>query len=159
MEMIDVLSKGTIDLTLPSFNCKDELFRHLTSMLKQSGCINDEEAFITALYEREGIGSTYMGEGIAIPHGKSEAVNHAAAAICKCSPFQYLSGDDAETVNLAIVLAIPRKAKVDTHIKMLSNLSRLLMNERFHSVLMSSGDVEEVLKVFKEEIIKLSPLN
>ena len=55
-------------------------------MLKQSGCLNDEEAFIAALYEREEIGSTYMGEGIVIPHGKSETVNHAATAICRCSP-------------------------------------------------------------------------
>ena len=159
MEMIDVLTKGTIDLTLPSFNCKDDLFWHLTSMLKQSGCINDEEAFITALYEREEVGSTYMGEGIAIPHGKSEAVNHAAAAICRCSPSQYLSGGDSATVNLAVALAIPKKAKADIHIKMLSNLSRLLMNERFHSVLMTSCDVEEVLEVYKEEITKLPPLD
>ena len=108
MEMIDVLSKGTIDLTLPSFNSNDELFLHLTSMLKQSGYLNDEEAFIAALYEREEIGSTYMGEGVVIPHGKSETVNHAATAICRCSPLLkletitvigHLAGNSSETTS------------------------------------------------------------
>lgn len=159
MEMIDVLKEETIDITSPLFMDKDEMFRHMSRMLKKTSAIQDEEIFLKALYEREKAGTTFMGDSIALPHGRSDTVVKPAAAICRCSPFKYISGNDSGVVRLVVALAIPQQSKADSYIKMLSNLSRLLMNERFTQVLTKSESTKEIIEVYKEEIKKLPLLS
>ena len=156
MDFLDVLTKETIDLTPPSFKDKDELFQHVAKMMKQAGRIKSEEVYLESLYKREESGTTYMGNGIALPHGISDTVIQASAAICRCEPFKYQSNEDCEPVHLVVALAVPRAAESKDYIRMLSNLSRLLLKERFLNVLTTSDSGEEIIKVFKEEIPKLN---
>jgi fructose-specific phosphotransferase system IIA component len=159
MEMIDVFSEDIIDLSSAKFKDKEELFHHMAKLLKNAGCIEDESEFVKALYEREKQGSTYMGNGIAIPHGKSDTVKRAAAAFCRCAPFLYESNNDTGEVGIVFVLAVPQKTEANTYIKMLSNISRLLINERFISVLRESENKKEIIERYREEIKKLPVLS
>jgi mannitol/fructose-specific phosphotransferase system IIA component (Ntr-type) len=86
----------------------------MAKLLKNAGCIEDESEFVKALYEREKQGSTYMGNGIAIPHGKSDTVKRAAAAFCRCAPFLYESNNDTGEVGIVFVLAVPQKTEANT---------------------------------------------
>jgi fructose-specific phosphotransferase system IIA component len=155
MDFLNVLTKDLIDLSPPVFKDKDELFQHMTRMLKESDKIESEEEFLKALYKREESGSTYVGNGIAIPHGITETVKSASAAFCRCTPFEYQSQDDCELVRLVLVLAVPKVTESKDYIRMLSKLSRLLLVDRFLDVLITSVDEDEIFRVFREEILKL----
>jgi fructose-specific phosphotransferase system IIA component len=155
MEMIDVFSEDLIDLSSAKFKNKEELFCHMTKLLMKAGCLENESDFLSALYERENEGSTYVGNGIAIPHGKSDTVKRASAAFCRCSPLYYESNNDSGEVSIVFVLAVPKQTKANVYIKMLSNISRLLLNERFVTVLKESEDKNEIMEVYREEIKKL----
>jgi fructose-specific phosphotransferase system IIA component len=155
MDFLNVLTKDLIDLSLPVFKDKDELFQHMAKMLKASDKIKSEEEFLGALYKREESGSTYVGNGIAIPHGITETVTSASAAFCRCTPFKYQSQNDCELVHLVMVLAVPKVTESKDYIRMLSKLSRLLLNEKFLEVLTASDNEEEIIRVFKEEILNL----
>ena len=96
-----------------------------------------------------------MGEGIAVPHGKSSTVVKASAAFCRCKPFQYESNDEQGKVWLIIMLAIPKGTNDDTYVRSLANISRLLINSRFRNALENSINIDEILQIGKEELNKL----
>ena len=93
MNLSDVLQAANIDLNERSFCNKEEAFLYMTKMLKENGFVSDTDVFMDALYQREETGSTYMGNGLAVPHGRSSAVKKNAAAFCRCKPFTYCSND------------------------------------------------------------------
>lgn len=147
-----ILTAQTIDLHPPRFSGKDELFRYMAGMLRRGGYVDDEAQFIRALYEREAAGSTYMGDGIAMPHGKSACVRQAMAAFCRCSPFRYVSQEDDEEVTLVVMLAVPERNAGNGYLRMLANLSRLMLNDRFLNSLKTAREPDAIVEVFAEEL-------
>jgi PTS system fructose-specific IIA component len=146
----DVILPETVDLDYGGFKNKDDLFRHMVSLLYRSGKINSEEKFLESLYEREAIGSTYMGNCIAIPHGKSEAVVSSGIAFCRCAEGgMYESCNEAGMVNLIFMFAIPRQTSGENYIKLLSTLARLLMHDEFIAKLYEAKDYLEVVEAIK----------
>ena len=125
----DVLKIETIDVSDRKITKKDELFDFMTELLKKSGRITSKEKFISALYERERTGSTYMGNGIAVPHGKSSCVISPTAAFCRCSPFVYDDNDD-EVVDISLMLAIPEYTEQKEYIKILKTEINPAINNR-----------------------------
>jgi PTS system fructose-specific IIA component len=146
----EVILHETVDLHYGSFKKKDDLFRHMVSLLYRSGKINSEEKFLESLYEREAIGSTYMGNCIAIPHGKSEAVVSTAIAFCRCAEGGlYESCNETGTVNLVFMFALPEQTTSENYIKLLSTLARLLMHEEFIGKLYEAREYSEVVEAIQ----------
>ena len=95
--MINISDLFTEDFILldVDINSKDELFKAAAEHLYSKNIVNDKELFIKALYDRESIGETGVGDGFAIPHAKSEAVNKPAVLYIKSNrKIEYESLDD-----------------------------------------------------------------
>ena len=146
----EVILPGAVDFNPGSFKNKDDLFNHMVSLLYQAGRIKSEEKFLQSLYEREDIGSTYMGNFIAIPHGKSDTVISPSIAFCRCSEgVFYESNNEAGTVKLIFMLAIPKDTAADDYIRVLSTLARLLMYDEFVGALYDSQNYDDLIKALK----------
>lgn len=147
----NVLFKETTVLDIDTFPDKDSLFQYLSGVLFESGNITSQGLFLKALYEREEEGSTYMGEEIAVPHGKSDAVTTPCVAICRVqTPFDYVSNDEVGPVRLVFMLAVPSSGASTLHLSMLAKLSRMLVHEEFIAQLSQARNFSEVLQAFQD---------
>ena len=145
-QLSKALTPETLELDQQTFDNKDELFSHMTSMFFRADKIGDEQAFLKALYEREETGSTFMDNFIAIPHGKSSTVKEASIAFCRAKqPFRYESCGETGVARLVFMLAIPDATGNDEYIKILATLSRLLVYEEFVDKLMAARDYQSVI--------------
>lgn len=147
MKLTDVLSTATIDLGDRSFSCREDAFMHMANMLFRSGSITSVDGYLALLAEREALGSTYMGEYLAVPHGKGSAVKHNAAALCRCKPFIYESCGEAGEVRIIMMLAISNQSDDAKYLKILSSLARLLMNEQFRHAIDCASDAQTILDI------------
>ena len=147
MELTDVLSTKAIDLSNPAFKDRNEAFMHMARLLYDADCITDMDGYIQLLEQREALGPTYMGDMLAVPHGKGSAVKHNSAALCRCKPFMYESCGEAGEVSIIMMLAITDQSDDAKYLKILSSLARLLMNENFRQAIECSNDAQEILDV------------
>lgn len=151
IELLNVILPETVDLNIEGIQDKDSLFAHLTSMLGKTGRITSEEEFLSSLYEREDMGSTYMGNYIAIPHGKSSAVSSATVAFARSvDGFTYESGGEEGPVKIIFMLAIPGDTEASEYLRVLASLARLLMYESFCEALLKSQNYQDVISAIKE---------
>lgn len=149
-QISNVILPETVDLNIDNFKCKDELFQYMASLFKKAGKIKSEEKYLESLYEREGIGSTYMGNNIAIPHGKSDTVVSPTIAFCRSTKgITYGSHDEIGTAKIIFMLAIPKSTAPDDYIKVLSTLARLMIHEEFMSALYKAEDYDDVINAVK----------
>lgn len=129
------------------FENKEALLKHLSQKAFQLGKIKSEEEYLTCVEEREKSFSTYVGNGIAIPHGKSDAVNEAMVMCAKLKK-PILWGDDVdELVDLVFLLGVPSSNTDNLHLKILAELSRKLMDDEFTSNLREAKTSEEVFAI------------
>ncbi len=146
----EVLLPNIVDLNDGSFNDKDDLFHHMVSLLFKAGKVKSEEEFLKSLYEREDMGSTYMGNYIAIPHGKSETVTSPTIAFCRCSNgVLYESNGEVGTAKIIFMLAIPKSVSSNDYIRILSTLSRLLIYDEFVEKIYKSQNYEDLISAIK----------
>ncbi|ESN16547.1 heat-responsive suppressor hrsA [Enterobacter sp. MGH 24] len=140
-------------LTHPSAVCvqahyssRDEAIRQLTMRLVALGKITDGDAFLAEVYRRESQGPTALGEGLAVPHGKSSAVNEAAFAIATlCEPLEWEGVDGPENVELIVLLAIPPAEAGSTHIQVLTALTSRLADDALRERVMAAATAEDLL--------------
>lgn len=125
MNVIDVFDKRVVDLEMDVKN-KDEAIRLLSQHLKDAGYIDDVESFVQDIYLRESEGETGIGEGIAIPHGKSDSVTNIGIAVGKCKqPIEWESLD-GEPVEVIFLFCVSKSAYGDTQLRMLGDLAARL---------------------------------
>lgn len=125
----DLLEDQCINLSLEA-NTKKEVIDQLSKMLETAGYITDFDIFAKDVFLREKEGITGMGNGIAIPHGKSEAVNRASVAIGRTKKFIGWESYDGLPVNLFFLFAVPSgKHGAKIHLKLLSQLATKLAND------------------------------
>ncbi len=145
MKITDLLKVESIDLQAEVVDKRGAVNR-LVDLMEKSGCLKDKEAYKAAVLKREGEGSTGIGEGIAIPHAKTDAVvKPALASMIVRTGVDYESLDD-EPAHLFFMIAAPADG-ADVHLEVLSRLSRMLMDDDFREALMSAPDRETYLKV------------
>ena len=148
MNLLVVLDVDLIDLEMDVAS-KDEAIRALAGMLDKKGNINDLDGFIDAVYERESIGETGMGNAIAIPHGLTTCVSKASVAIGKTkAPIEWESLDD-QPVRLVFLLAMPNDNLQNTHLRMLAQLAAVLAYKEHIDSLMDCKTKEEFFNLFK----------
>lgn len=125
---------------------RDEAIRQLTMRLVALGKITDGEAFLAEVYRRESQGPTALGEGLAVPHGKSSAVNEAAFAVATLSePLDWEGVDGPESVELIVLLAIPPAEAGSTHIQVLTALTSRLADDALRERVMAAATAEDLL--------------
>ena len=147
MRITDLLKKDSI-LLGGSPKSKSEAIDMLVELQVKGGNIADKEEYKKGILAREEKGSTAVGDGIAIPHAKSEAVKAPSlAAMTVPEGVDYEALDD-EPSNLLFMIAAPNDG--DVHLEVLSRLMTILMDEDFREKLMSAKDKDEFLKIIDD---------
>lgn len=148
-----VLKKETVFLDIEPFHNKKELFRFLSNELKKQDIIDNVEEFVHALNNRESMGSTFMGNGIAIPHGKSHTVKKSSVIFCRFKePFLYQSCNGENYITLLFMIAIPENQTNDQYLKILASLAGLLAHLDFIEELKSLKNYDEMVSLFRNYI-------
>ncbi|MCK7176854.1 PTS 2-O-a-mannosyl-D-glycerate transporter subunit IIABC [Enterobacter cloacae] len=128
------------------FTRRDEAIRQLAMRLEALGNITDAEAFLVDVFQRESLGPTALGEGLAVPHGKSATVKEAAFAVATlCEPLEWEGVDGPEEVTLIFLLAIPPAEAGSTHIEVLTALTSRLADDDLRARVMAATTAEGVL--------------
>ena len=148
MRITDLLDKRSISLTAKPADKKEALDQAIELMSK-SGKLADVEKYREVVYERETEGSTGIGEGIAIPHGKCDAVKAPGLAAMVIRDGVDFDSLDGEPANLLFLIAAPN-TKNNVHLDVLSKLSMMLMNEEFTAALRGASTVEEFLQIIDD---------
>lgn len=148
MRITELLKPESIDLNAAPKD-KNDTIRQAVALMAKSGNINDIEAYTKQVMAREEESTTGVGEGIAIPHGKCDAVTRPGlAAMIIRDGVDYESLDD-EPVNVLFLIAAPN-TKDNVHLDVLSKLSVLLMDEDFTAALKEAKTTDEFLKVIDD---------
>ncbi|GCF94621.1 PTS mannose transporter subunit IIAB [Enterococcus florum] len=130
MNVAEVLDIEQIVMDL-DVSTKEDVIESLAVKLAEKGVLSDKHSYIEAVLDREQHATTGVGNGIAIPHGKSPVVTEAAIAFAKLkSPVEWQSLDE-QPVSIVIMLAIPDSEKGDTHLRLLSEIAVKLMDDDF----------------------------
>ncbi|MBF2351326.1 PTS sugar transporter subunit IIA [Listeria welshimeri] len=150
LDISKVISPELVNLELQA-TTKLEVIEALTDLLVGNGAVKDKEAFIADVLYREEEGKTGLGEGVAIPHGKSASVTNTSIAVGRTkTPVEWESLDD-KPVNIIILFAVKNLDATTTHIKLLQKVAILLADEEV---------IEEFQTVqTKEDFIKLLAKN
>lgn len=145
MKITDLLDKRSISLTGSPAN-KQEALDQMVALMEKSGKITDVESYRKQVYAREEESTTGIGEGIAIPHGKGDAVAKPGLAAMVVKNGVDFDSLDGEPVTLLFLIAAPN-TKDNIHLDVLSKLSVLLMNEDFANSLRNAASVEDFLAI------------
>jgi fructose-specific phosphotransferase system IIA component len=149
MKISDILTENLVATGLPG-NTKNEVIDAMIDLVASSPKVLDKEKVRKAIFEREEIMSTGVGNGFAIPHGKTEAVSDIVAAFAvTAQPIDYQSLDE-KPVRLVFLL-VGKDNLVGPHIKLLSRISRLMNKEEFRRRLLDLKSPREILDAFRQE--------
>ena len=149
MKLTEILTLSRIDLALEGAG-KNELIERLVDLVVRDLPDVEKAPILEAVLTREDLMSTGVGNGVAIPHGKTEAVESLVAAFGRCpEPVDY-DALDGHPVRLVFLLVGPEDA-AGPHIKALSRISRLLSYEEFRTRLNEATTPDEILAAITEE--------
>lgn len=144
MRITDLLRKESIELNA-SVNSKSEAIDKLVDLQVKGGNISDAEAYKSGILAREKMSTTAIGDGIAIPHAKSEAVKRPGLAAMTVPSGVDYEAMDGKPSNLLFMIAAPNDG--DVHLEVLSRLMTMLMDEKFRNRLLSADSKEKFLEV------------
>ena len=145
MRITDLLDKNSICLDASPAD-KTEALNQIVSLMGKSGKINDIEAYRKQVFLREEESTTGIGEGIAIPHGKCDAVTKPGLAAMVVKDGVDFDSLDGEPVTLLFLIAAPN-TEDNVHLDVLSKLSVLMMDEDFSESLRNAKTVDEFLNI------------
>ena len=145
MKITDLLDPRSISLDAAPTS-KSETLDKAVELMAASGKLSDVEAFRKQVYAREEESTTGIGEGIAIPHGKCDAVKKPGLAAMVIKNGVDFDSLDGEPVTLLFLIAAPN-TKDNVHLDVLSKLSVLMMDENFSDSLRNASSVEEFLSI------------
>lgn len=143
MRIVDLLDKRAIDLNGRA-GSKSEAIDQMVELMVRSGKINNKEKYRKGVYAREEESTTGIGEGIAIPHCKSDAVTKAGLSAMVLKDGCDFDALDGQKVHLIFLIAAPDTSD-NIHVDVLSKLSMLLMDEDFTNELKQAKDVDAFL--------------
>ena len=148
MKIIDLLEEKSIKLNSMA-SSKEEVLNQMINLISQTKNIVNKQEFKEVVFKREKEGTTGIGEGIAIPHGKSRAVKKACLAAMVLPKGVEFEALDKKKVNLIFLIAAPENGE-NTHLEVLSRLSALLMDENFRQKLKSAKTPLEFKNIINE---------
>lgn len=148
MRITDLLDVKSIDLT-GKVKSKEEALDAMIDLMVASGKISNIKQYKDAVYAREEEGTTGIGEGIAIPHGRCDGVKRPGLAAMVIKEGVDFDSLDNEPVQLIFLIAAPN-TKDNVHLDVLSKLSVLLMDEAFVAKLKEAKSIDEFLKIINK---------
>ena len=148
MKIIDILSPKTVKAPLMASD-KQAAIHELVDLLAEASLISDAERLKAVVWEREQQRSTGIGEGLAIPHGKSDCSTNLVMAIgCPENPIDF-DAVDKKPVKLIVLLASPPTKTAD-HIQALGKISRLMVNSDFREEVFAATSSAELFRLFRD---------
>ena len=148
MRITDLLSKDGVELNVTAKD-KNDIIDKMTNLMLKTGRITDLNAYKELVLKREEEGSTGVGEGIAIPHGKGDCVTEPGLVAMVVPDGVEYDALDCKPVNLLFMIAAPNTSD-NVHLDVLSRLSTMLMDTEFKNKLISAKSKEEFLNIINE---------
>lgn len=150
VKITDYMSEDLISLKLKSKN-KDDVLMELADLIAVSpDAHNEENVIYKALIEREKLGSTGIGKGVAIPHAKTDAADRLTIAFGISKDKIDFKSLDNESVNIFFVFASPMKDS-QVYLKVLARISRLIREEEFRNELLACKTPAEVIECINKK--------
>ncbi|UCD12484.1 MAG: PTS sugar transporter subunit IIA [Nitrospinaceae bacterium] len=149
MKISEIL-KG--DFIIPDLAAREKIgvIEELTRFLKNNGTIEDREALTQALMEREKLGSTGIGECVAIPHAKSQEIGQILVLFARSTTGVDFDSLDQKPVHF-VCLVIAPTASTGHHLKALARISRLLKSESLREEILKATDASAIHAAILEE--------
>ena len=151
MNMMGFLNDGAVSTDLKSQQ-KEGVIQELVALLVKTGCVKDKDVqkLTQILLKRESLGSTGIGQGVAIPHGKSDCVTKLVGAFGVSRAGINFESLDGEPVHLFFLLVAPEDS-AGPHLKALARISRLLKDKHFRDSLRVAKDENVLIKIIRDE--------
>ena len=152
MKIIEFLNEKAILANMKA-TTKEAVLRELVEVLAKAEGIKNQGDLVKILMSRETLGSTGIGQGIGIPHAKTNSVKKLVAALGICSQGVNFDALDGEPVHIFFLLVAPEDS-AGPHLKGLARISRLLKDKYFRESLKQLSDEKTILKLIREEDAK-----
>jgi len=136
------LSNIIVDLDVSS---KKRVFEQAGLLFENTHQVARSQVF-DSLFAREKLGSTGLGQGVAIPHGRIKGLREAVAAFVRMKEAIPFDAPDGQPVNIACILLVPEKA-TDKHLQILSELAQMFSDKQFRDNILRGKDAEEIHKI------------
>ena len=148
MKISELLDPNLIKLDIESQDKRDTL-KEMVGLMEGCSQIEDLKLFLDDVYAREKLGSTGIGEGIALPHARSKGVKNLIISFGRSLHGVDFDALDANPAHLIFLIGTP-KEDVGNYLKTLAQLSRLLKKEYLRKKLLLAESKEDILNIFKE---------
>jgi PTS system nitrogen regulatory IIA component len=149
MKIDDILKKDSIIADLVGTN-KGEVLREITDFLQSQGLIKDKEALLDTLIEREKLGSTGIGENVAIPHGKSAELSQIVTVFARSLNGVDFEALDQKPVHFVCMVIAPSNS-TGQHLKALARISRIFKNQNLRDGILKLQDANQIYSLLLEE--------
>jgi PTS system nitrogen regulatory IIA component len=149
MKIMDFLSQDTIVIGLKSSDKKSAIVE-LVEVLKNTKKVKRTNEIIDVVLEREKLGSTGIGQGVAIPHGKTDVLQEQMGVLGISRKGIEFNSLDGEPVHIIFLLVGPAEV-VGQHLKALSRISRLFKDKFLRRAIRDATTTEEIVKVIQQE--------
>ena len=147
MKISQYLKKEFCVMNLKS-ETKEEAIREIVSVLDGPGKIRDKDKFIEDILEREQLGSTGIGHNVAIPHARTDVIEGFVIGMGRSEKGIDFNSIDGKKAHIIFLMGASTK-ELNLYLRLLAELSKLLMSFSFREQLMSAHSSEEVLEVFE----------
>ncbi len=151
MNIMSFLDERAVSVEVKS-QSKEDIIRELVELLVRAGSIKEKDVhkLVQILLKRESLGSTGIGQGVAIPHGKCDCVTKLVSAFGVSRAGVNFDSLDGEPVHLFFLLVAPEDF-AGPHLKALARISRLLKDKHFRDTLRTAKDEKTLVKTIREE--------
>jgi PTS system fructose-specific IIA component len=144
--LLDILDPASMDLDLTA-DTKADAVRQLVALMGKAGAVSDAQLLTDAVMAREELSTTGLGDGIAIPHGKSDGVSRPAVAFARSTSGVPWGASDGSPANLMFLIGVPEAEAGDAHLRILAMLARKLVRADFRKGLLEAADADAVREV------------
>jgi PTS system nitrogen regulatory IIA component len=149
MNITDILDEESIIAELTALD-KKSVLEELVSVLVEHGRLQDKEKTVEVLLERERLGSTGIGDGTAIPHGKLKEIQSIICSFGRTRAGVDFQSIDEKPTYLFFLLLAPEDSASE-HLQALARLSRLLKDDRMRKRLLEADSKEDIYRIITEE--------
>jgi fructose-specific phosphotransferase system IIA component len=149
MKIGDYLEQDRISLDLKAHS-KEEAVKEIAALLKSAEEIVDFDTFVKDVFDREKLGTTGIGNEIAIPHARTDAVKEFVIAFGRSSEGVEFNSLDGKPAKLIFLIGTQKEKNLNNYLKTLAHLTRLLKRESFRSLLLKASSPKEIIDEFKK---------
>ena len=151
MRIAEFLDENAVNCELKG-TTKDAIIREVVGLLVRAGSIKEKDVgkVVQILLDREALGSTGIGQGVAIPHGKCDCVSQLVGAVGISKTGIEFDSLDGEPTYIFFLLVAPQDS-AGPHLKALARISRLLKDKHFRESLRNSKDPKVLMKALRDE--------